>query len=372
MIVELVVEKVVSHGEGLARYNNEVVFISDVLPGEHITVELREEKKGLYRGTLLSIDKPSSHRVTPPCPYYGVCGGCDFQYVESSYQVELKEEIVKENLKRIGKVDYRYTFLPSEVDHPWAYRHRVKFHRDEQSGAIGFLGRKSHTVIDIASCPILVENLNRLLSEKREILQQQRSSTIEVLSNQRELSFDDTTIPFYLNGKTIYGSGNLFFQSHASLIEPMITFVQKHTEGDHIVDLYSGVGMFAAFVESADNNVVAVERDKKALNVAKKNLSYTTFFTQKSESWARSHSLAQCDTLIVDPPRVGIDNKVIQAIGKLQPKKIIYVSCNSATLARDIHRLRTYGYVTEIVQLFDLYPQTTHVETIVLMSRVKT
>ena len=162
--IELTIEKMVSKGEALARHEGKVVFVPEAIPGERLLVELTEEKGDFNRAKIVEILEPSPQRITPKCPFYGRCGGCDFQFIDNTSQVAYKEMMVRENLERIGKIDLsQIEFLGSVVKDEWGYRNRVRFHT--QGNKVGFLERQSNTLVTIDYCPVLCDQLNLYLKE---------------------------------------------------------------------------------------------------------------------------------------------------------------------------------------------------------------
>lgn len=311
------------------------------------------------------------------------------QHATTEAQAVQKSLIVQENLLRIGGIDIDseaegITTYPVASAQGWGYRTRVKFHVDLEQKKAGFLGRKSNDLVDIRHCPILCNSLNRLLDEKRPLLfraaqmrqkseiWQKRNALIEVpaFAGDTKVSLSTQEVAVEVAGKTLWADSNVFFQANRQVLPAMVDFVKNHVEGKTIVDLYAGVGTFAAFLEGPDRQVVAVERDKRCLQLAEKNLSHTEFFPQTAEHWVRMQKDRQVDTVIVDPPRTGLDAKVIGAICSWKPLSVVYVSCDSVTLARDCKKFAEKGFKVKALQVFDLYPQTSHVEAAVLISRV--
>ena len=225
--------------------------------------------------------------------------------------------------------------------------------------------------------------LNRLLGEKRPLLfkaaamrraregWQQRSRYTEVpaFAGDTKVSLSETEVAVTISGKTLWVDANVFFQNNRCLSPKLVDCVAAQVEGSSIVDLYAGVGTFAAFVEHPQRKVVAVEQDHRCLNLARKHLRYTEFLTQSAEQFSRVYVDHQVDTVIVDPPRTGLDAQVVQTIASWKPQQIIYVSCDSVTLARDCRRFATIGYRAATLQVFDLYPQTSHIESVVTLRR---
>lgn len=388
MELRLEIEKLVSKGEALARHEGKTVFVQGALPGETVLAEETELKSDFSRAETIEVVIPSPDRTVPACPHYGICGGCDMQHATTEAQARFKEEIVKENLKRIGSIDVddpqaAIEMLPTAHLDGWGYRTRVRFHVDLEKEMCGFLGRKSKDLIDIHHCPILCDPLNRLLDEKRPLLLkaaamrrategwQQKKTFVEVpaFAGDGKVSLSSTEVETTVQGKTFWVDSNVFFQANRELLPPMIDFITRYAKGETIVDLYAGVGTFAAFLESEERELIAVERNKRCLELAKRHLSHTEFFPQTAEHFSRMNKGKRVNTVIVDPPRTGLESTVVRTIGTWEPEAIIYISCDSVTLARDCKRFAEQGYHVKVVQVIDLYPQTSHVETACLLVR---
>ena len=388
MRMQLEIEKMVSKGDALARHEGKTIFVEGALPGEVVLAEETEQKSDFSRAQTIEVVTPSPFRVIPACPHYGTCGGCDLQHASVASQASFKEIFVKENLKRIGSVDVDNTIngiavLPVAYSDGWGYRTRVRFHVDLAEGRCGFLGRRSRDLVDIHHCPILCDSLNRLLDEKRPLLLkaaamrranegwQKRKPFVEVpaFAGDERVSLSATAVSVNIKGKTLWADADVFFQSNRLLLPEMVDFVSSHVVGTSVVDLYAGVGTFAAFVESDQMDVVAVEKQKKCLELARKNLTSTEFFTQTAEHWSRVNRGRQVDTVIVDPPRTGLESTLVDTIASWEPQAILYVSCDSVTLSRDVKRFSEHGYKMKALRVFDLYPQTSHVETAVFLSK---
>ncbi|PKL12246.1 MAG: class I SAM-dependent RNA methyltransferase [Spirochaetae bacterium HGW-Spirochaetae-8] len=386
--MRLTIEKLVEGGDGLARNGGKTIFVAGALPMEEVMAEIVEDKGDFARAVVQGILNPSPDRVVPACPYYQQCGGCDLQHLAGSMQSVHKERICKENLKRIGGLDIDspeagVVMLPIAVSPAWGYRSRVRFHVDLANGRTGFLAGKSDDLVDIDSCPVLCPSLDRLLGEKRPLLLKaarmrranegwqagKRYVEVPAFAGDRGVSLSSHEVSVEVLGKSFLVDSNVFFQSNRLVLPAMVDFVRDRVTGKRIMDLYSGVGTFAAFVEGEGRSVVAVERDARCLELASKNLQATEFFTQSAEHWARSRKAQAVSTVIVDPPRGGLDETVVAALGSWRPKTILYISCNSVTLARDIKRLSIHGYRVKAFQMFDLYPQTSHTEVAVSLEK---
>lgn len=385
MELRLEIEKLVTKGDGLARHEGKAVFVSGALPGETVLARVTETKGDYLRAQTSEVLVASDQRVVPLCPYYDECGGCDLQHASLDAQVVAKQAVVAENLLRVGSIDISDDTIHvlQVVRSPaWGYRTRVRFHVDIEGNRAGFLARQSNDLVDIRHCPILCESLNRLLGEKRPLLMraaamrrategwQQRKRWVEVpvFAGDDRVSLSTTEVSVEILGKKLWADSNVFFQSNRAVLPEMVEFVRTRVTGTSIVDLYAGVGTFSAFVEGHDRQVVAVERDKRCLELARKHLLQTEFFTQSAEHWGRSRRSARVDTVIVDPPRTGLDRDVVEAIASWKPETIIYMSCDNVTLARDCKRLAAHGYRVDTLRVFDLYPQTSHIECGVVLT----
>ena len=378
----LSIERLVSQGRGLALTpEGKQALVSEVLPGEIVEVAIEREHASYLMARATRIVEANPRRIIPPCPYWGICGGCDFQYAEDAYQAQLKEAIVADALERTGGVKQGSYDLEEQATHSgWGYRSRARFFVDLRAKQVGFLGRLSNTLVPIEHCPVLVAPLNDLLSDPARLLDAARgemfanriskNGLVEVAAfadgEQAVLLGEEITVE--VGAKRFVLSPTVFFQSNLFLLPALGQHVSSLVEGGSVMDLYSGVGTFASFVEEAGRTVVAVERQKQCLSFARRNAPNATFFTEAAESWAKRQRMA-VDTVIVDPPRTGLESSLPSLMASWKPRRIIYVSCSEASLARDVKRLGHEGYTVRSLRLFDLYPQTFHIETIVSLQR---
>ncbi len=377
--MKLTIEKVVSQGEGLAREGKDVYFTTAVLPGEVVEVKELSRKGHIVSCELVEVLTPSPQRIEPLCPYYGTCGGCNLQIASPEEGLRLKQEIVLENLKRIGKIDASTcTIKPPLVSAPTAYRQRVRFQVDLNLNRVGFFARRSHEVVDIRRCPVLVAPLEALLGEKRELLLDEarrrkgRNGIVTVAAlagTDGSISLDKSPVAIEAGGKKLHASAGVFFQNNIGILEQMIPLIETYGRGKGVVDLFSGVGTFASFVEGPDVQVTAVERDASCLALARKNLKFTRFYTEQVEIWSERQRDFPVDSVIVDPPRSGLSPVARHAISSMNPERILYVSCDSATFSRDAAHLSKSGYILEELTVADMYPQTYHTETIAYFTK---
>lgn len=377
------IEKLIQGGAGLTTSKEgKRILVMDVLPGELVELGHFQEKSGYIRATVQNILQASEDRITPPCPYWGRCGGCDFQYAKDEVQGVLKEGIVLDNIKRLGGIDPA-SFLTEKLETgpAWGYRNRVRFHVDIAERKVGFLARKSKSLVPIEHCPILCEKLNALLENPGRLFEAARtqmfsnrggsSGFIEVpaFSGDDEVSLLDEVVKTTVGDHTFFVTASVFFQSNEYLLPALTSYVASHAVGSTVMDLYSGVGTFSAFLQQPGRQVIAVERQKQCISLAKRHTPYCEFYSEPVEQWAKRQKGAAVDTVVVDPPRVGLDASLPSLIASWKSHRIIYVSCNSVTLGRDLQRFASEGYTLSQVKVFDLYPQTFHSEVVAILDR---
>lgn len=367
-LTQIKVESLVQKGEGLGHTRDgKVVFVSGALGGETVLARITEQKRDFSRAVAEQILKPSPDRVVPVCPYYGICGGCDLMHLSAPAQIREKQRIVTDTLLRFRAIDPDggTVIEPPATGSELGYRTRVRL-RIAKAGdnlRAGFSGRSSNDFVPVEHCPVLDPQLDALLRQPESLLPFARDGQVPVCLGDEGPLLGDGTGHVTILGRRLPLSNGSFFQSNLSLLPEMIEYVVSNVTGVKVMDLYSGIGVFSAFVEDRFETL-AVERDRRCLNLARSHLKRTRFFTDSVEDFSLPSGY---DTVIVDPPRVGLDPKVPAMLARSGARKIIYVSCDSVTMARDVSRLRSLGYRLGKVRLFDFYPQTHHVETVVLM-----
>ena len=377
--LKIVVEKLVQGGKGFARTPDGVVFIEGALPGEEVICRIVEQKKDYSNAVAEEILKPSEYRTEPICPYYGVCGGCDLQHLAAEEQPVLKGRILQENLSRIGGISYS-TKIPVYSGTTTGYRNRARFQGDAEHGAAGFFGRRSGSVVPIEFCPVLVPKLNELLQKPENLIKaavraakgrRRRQTGVYAAANETLYAIEHQELSIQVNGKQFKTEPEVFFQSNKEVFGQLVENMIADLSGGDAVDLYSGVGTIAAFLEDTFSRVTAVERNPLCLTYAKKNLSPSIqLVTQSVESWVSGISDMKIDLLSVDPPRTGLSSDAISTIIKLQPRQILYISCDSVTFSRDLKLLTMKGgYSLNRLEAYDLYPHTSHLETAALLIR---
>jgi 23S rRNA (uracil1939-C5)-methyltransferase len=403
-ILEVSIEKIVPDGFGLAHAENLTIFVPLVAAGDRARIRIERKKGKVAFAELVEILEPSADRVEPPCPHFGVCGGCDFQQLNYNAQLAAKVGIVKDCLRRIGKMDWQKEIEIVPSPKAWNYRTRAQWKRDREK--LGYFERKSHRVCDVRVCPILTETLQEILRSERENL---NSNFLELrVASSREavsLNFSRTKADsepdenFYAANKIAeendrtdvstekqtaaeiqlkigefdYSfSANVFFQVNHELLPEFIETAIGNAEGNLALDLYCGVGLFALPLANKFKEVVGIEGSNSSIEFANLNaqnadLKNVDFQVSTVGDWLKENSeqLAAVDFVLLDPPRSGAEKETIENLIKLKPGKIVYVSCNPATLARDLLALTNGNYEIENIRAFDFFPQTHHVETVV-------
>ena len=361
-----------------------MVLVPNVLPGELARIALNDDSEKDVHASLLEVVEPSPDRATPPCPYFGRCGGCHYQHAPYQFQLARKVEILREQLRRVGKLDY-----PGEIEvvsgPPLGYRNRAQFHLD--GGRIGYLAARSHELIDVAECPISSPRVNQTLALIRERIHDPRFPkfvhSLEIFTNEKEVqinaletdrpvarSFYDwmgSVVPLeYPSSLGVFRvSARSFFQVNRFLIESLIESALGDASGDTALDLYAGVGLFAIPLARRYKNVIAVESGSAAMRDLEVNAERAQVEVRRENTRVEDFLEALKSTpdfVLADPPRAGLGKSVVASLNRLAAPRLTIVSCDPATLARDLAALTKYKI--ERLTLIDLFPQTYHLETI--------
>jgi 23S rRNA (uracil1939-C5)-methyltransferase len=394
----------------IARHNGKVVMIKgDVIPGEKVRVKIEEEKKDYLKASVLDIIEPSPDRINPACDYFGVCGGCHLQFLSYNKQVEQKEQILRDCLKRLAKTDKNLSvsLIP---DNPWNYRYRAQL--KIAHGKMGFYREKSREVVDIDRCPLLTEELNRHLKKAKGLIHGLHSREMHITTGDSAIVL--IKIPAYAQFKKgydeiasrclnagfaglfidagdnrmfIYGKpytalklDNLrytvspasFLQSNWRLNQTLVRFIKeklKPLPGKKILDLYSGAGNFSLpFANDAE--LTCVEENPYAVADGKRNIEINNIQSCRIiQSRAEDVYLEDdFDIVILDPPRPGVTNSALDKVFAIMPETIVYISCNPTTFARDLKKLLK-KYDIESIRLVDLFPHTFHIESLAFLTK---
>jgi 23S rRNA (uracil1939-C5)-methyltransferase len=438
--LKLSIEKAVYGGAGLARCDGKAVFVTGTLPGEEVEAVFAKQKASFAEAELVAVLTPCADRVPAPCPYYGVCGGCQYQHADYAAQLRLKQGILEETLGRAGLRE-----MPAAAVHagePWGYRNRIRLHVETRTHAVGYLQRSSHRLLAVAACPIAAPGLQQALSalqaaaasarlgewcaeaefflndDGSELLlslhgragavatAKQLDSLCAALGervpqltgarfefaeeaepiaggrNRRRvparaqptrpaLRWGAPALTYRAAGATYRVSAGSFFQANRFLVDTLTALVLA-SDGEEmrsVWDLFAGVGLFAgAFARQADH-VTAVEGAPISAGDLRFNLgghivveASALAFLQGGASRGRADR--RPDRIVLDPPRAGLGAPAAEALARVRSQSITYVSCDPATLARDLAVLVHAGYTITRLDLIDMFPQTFHLETV--------
>ncbi len=382
---ELTVERIVPNGFGIGFADGLTVFVALAAPGDRVRVRETQRKGRIVFAEIVEILEPSARRIVPRCEYAGICGGCDFQHLTYTAQLDAKVAIVRDCLKRIGKLEApEIEIIPSPVE--FGYRSRAKWHTDTRRRRIGYFKRGSHDVIDVRECPILTPELQSKLTVIREYVAWEEFITdhaeIEAASSAGEVSVysNDLLEPtqeldFFAAGERYSFDARSFFQGNQSMIEKLIELSIGGLSGSLAIDLYCGAGLFTLPLARRFTRVTGVESGSRAVGSARKNieraiLTNAEIFGSKVGDWlgANEAEVGTVDLVLLDPPRTGTERGVVESIARIRPHTISYVSCEPSTLARDLRVFIDRGFTVESITALDLFPQTHHVETVVRLA----
>jgi len=384
-VVELTLTGIAHLGEAIGKHNGKIVFVPYAIPGETVKARIIKDEGDYFRAELVEVITPSFFREIPQCKIFGICGGCSFQHIAYSYQTKLKEIVLMEQLKRIGGFENPedFTEITIKADNPYNYRNRADFSINTQK-LLGFKIRGSHKFINVEYCHIMHDSINRILSiiQRKSPKRKTHNITIRYGINtgqllvQPEINTEEieTGQKFYFEkilDREFMISAPSFFQVNTyqaqKLIEVVLSYINP--EDRIIIDAYAGVGTFTVFLAERAERVIAIEESRSAFKDAQINIKKfdnISYLCKKTEE-ALFEPNINGNVIVIDPPRVGCMKEVLEAIAQKQIKKVIYVSCEPSTLARDLKYLKEKGYRLVEVQPVDMFPQTYHIENVALM-----
>ena len=399
--VEIVLTALSYGGEAIGRYDGRAVFVPFALPGETVRARIVDERKNYARAELLEVIKASPERITPRCPYFGVCGGCHYQHLPYAAQLRLKADIVRDQLIRIGKIENPPVQPIVSGPDEWNYRNHMQFHLD-QSGVLGFVAASDPTeLIPIKECFLPEAAINTLWPtlefeadsplERVALRVGMNEDLLLVLESDEEqppemeieagisvvhMTNDDLVVMAgdgYIVSSVLERpfkvSAASFFQVNTGMAGRMVTHLLENLPVDAsstLLDVYCGVGLFSAFFAPRVARLIGIESAPSACEDFAVNLDEfenVDLYEGQAQDILPGLNI-QADVAIVDPPRAGLDIAVLDALLRIKPKTLAYVSCDPATLARDAARLLAGGYTLKQVTPFDLFPQTYHIESI--------
>lgn len=430
--LQLSIEKLIYGGEGLAHSEGNTVFVPFVLPGEQVRASIRNRKKKLIHANLVEVQQASAARIAPACPHFRTCGGCHYQHIEIAEQVRLKKEILRETLSRLGGVQWAGD-IQEHTAQPYGYRNRAQWaFRDSLPRAFGYFLPESAHILPIDVCPVLSPRLTETFSQLQDLarsnslppgileieafadggdekvalniaferfpeppkaLAHKFKSTLPALESL--LILDQSKNRFELDGPgyllqkaggfTFHVNHLSFFQVNRFLVEDLLQTMVGAAKGGFALDLYAGVGFFTLPLAKSFAKVVSVDANLSATRDLRQNAeSAGVMVTSENEHTEEFLKKAQDtpDLVVLDPPRAGLGAEAAGRLANLGAQDISYLSCDPATLARDLAVLTRserkpeaallpeHKYEISEVHLFDLFPQTFHVETLVRLRRI--
>ena len=418
--MECVIDNVAFGGDGVARKDKLVIFTPFTLPGEIVELEIYQKKSNFARAHLKKILQESPHRIPAPCPYFTVCGGCQLQHSSYLYQLELKKKFVEDSLARIGSISFSIPPVAPSSD-PFSYRRHIslKIQCIENvwqlcftSNTGSFLPVQSCLLFHLPEDPILT-NLQKIIAKldltpscegRAKIIKTEKGyviaftftrnlskkdiallssaeklpsiSGITIRMPQEEIHLGDLILTFICNELTFTYSPFSFLQNHVEQSTRIyLLILSLLQDSKKVLDLYCGIGVSTLLLAQKGKEVIGIEVNPTAINLAKENaklnnLSHVSFFCSSVEDSTVKHIASILpDAVLVNPPKTGLDPIVKEAFSHPCIKQIVYVSCHPPTLARDLAYLQTQGFTIQSIESFDMFPQTTHVETVAHLIR---
>lgn len=396
-------EKFLFGGNSLAKIDNKSVFIPYAIPGETLSINIVQHKNDYDNAEIIEIINPSEHRITPPCKYYGICGGCNMMHIDTDYQHELRKQMLTDTFAQF-KIDVSDKI---EIIKAKDYNYRSRF----QFTNGGLSQKNTNNIINIENCLCADKNINNFLQntefskrpkgrihifgsdkiisdEKIKIEtnnQNDRNSGIKLkgkgkIKKVKENHYFSGTIlspenqiTVKLNNKDITFDVRGFFQSNLAVFEKVLTLIcNTLPEGNSVLDMYSGCGSISAFLADKFKHVTLVEHNRDAIVFAEQNMAGTNHksFGLSGASWVKTcaPSLPPFDACVVDPPRSGMEKEVLEYLCNSKIPFIRSLSCDPVTHARDAEKLIKAGYKLEKLYLLDFYPHTSHIESLAIFN----
>jgi tRNA/tmRNA/rRNA uracil-C5-methylase (TrmA/RlmC/RlmD family) len=388
--VQVTIEKVAHGGHFIARHDGAVIFVRHAIPGEKCTIQITSTGSSFNRADVVSVEAPSEFRVQAPCSFShrNGCGGCDFQHISVAHQRTLKSDVIAEQFSRIAKMEMRVEV--EEVGESTHWRTRAIATTD-RNGKLGFYKSRSHSIAPVTDCIICVDgmNFNEIASRdlKGDIRVEisasntgERSIALAPARGEEKARLTEGPAVLHENvlGRSLEVSQESFWQSHKKapevLTQAVLEFAQLKS-GEHVLDLYGGVGLFSAAILEAvgpTGHVDLIEGSKVATADAARNFAAFANITIATGDVAKLlPRITAADVVVLDPPRDGAGKEAVAHIARLAPRAIVYVACDPAALARDTAYLADHSYSLVKVRAFDLFPMTHHIECVALYARAE-
>lgn len=381
-------------GDGVGRISDLVLFVPFTVDGDEAEVEIVEVRKRYARGRLVRMLQPSPFRIEPACPYYRRCGGCRMQHIAADHRLRLLTRQVEETFRRIAGISAPALLPVIPSPRPYAWRGKAEFHivpGPGGRGRIGLMAQASHELIEVDGCAIVHASINEKVRSLRADLE---SGAVAAVADRQVIWSDEpgelpTAVHTGLGrppdvvrivaGQPLTVPGQGFFQANVSLVGELVEQVAAMcdlTGKETLIDAYGGSGLFSLFLGPRAGRLFGIEGDREAvrcagINLARKGLKEARFFHGDVGTVLREKFTAYrmgADVVVLDPPRDGCEREVLEGVAGLRPGRIVYISCNPATQARDVRLLAGWGFRLERVQPLDMFPQTGHIEAVALMT----
>jgi len=349
--MQIKIEKLANGGSGLGEYEGKKIFIPYSAPGDILDINITKDHGNWAEGQIVSIITPAACRVTPKCPVFGICGGCQWQHISYETQIKWKKDILAETIEKIGKVDKPNMLETLASPKQWYYRNRIQLHVDSH-GHVGFYRPRSKEVVEFEECAIAEEKLNTELKANRgEFAKRDRGVALRVDADEASFSQINT-------GQN---------EQLKNVLADWFSEVPHET----ILELYCGSGNFTFTLAKLGEHVVASDIDGRAIRIAQKkqaaqNVGNVEFICAPAKRAARRLH-GNCNAVLVDPPRNGCA-EAIDEILALKPKTIFYISCDPSTMSRDALALAKQGFKLVRTLPIDMFPQTFHIESLSMFS----
>ena len=350
--VELQIEDIAFGGKGVGRLEGKAVFVPFTIAGERIQARIVRETKNFAEADLLSVLDASPKRTTPECPYFGRCGGCSYQHIAYEHQLEIKAAQVQTALRRLGRIQNppMRPIIPSPK--PYAYRNRITVHAED--GLVGYFRRDVHRLIDVEHCPIAAPEVNAALAELRARHPRDGHFTLRAHRGPRIFAQTNDEVAAAL----------------ARLVAEMLP-----PPRDLLLDAYCGAGFFAKRLLANFKRIIGIEWDRFAIAAAEENATSAETYLAGDVETMLARLLRENDSaatsVIVDPPATGLPAGTRRALLDHPPRDLVYVSCNPATLARDLGELQQAFTILAVTPL-DMFPQTAEIECVAHLQNLTT
>ena len=371
-------------GEAMAHIDGLQVFVFGGIPGEEVVAEVIQERRRYISARVVEVLDPSPHRVEPPCPYFGACTGCQWQHVDYDFQLHLKRDMVVDALERVG--GFHQPPVADTIPSPdqYGYRNHARF-TIGNGGSLGFVNRESRQFVPIDNCMLMDPGVNRILGELQgrcgetsqlsvrygvntgDFLVQPTLSTTEVALPTGQKHYTES-----LRDRSFRVASPSFFQVNIKQLDRLVDLVREGLQlsgSELIVDAYAGVGTFALLLMPYAGRIIAIEESPAAIEDARANASGVpgVEFVQGRTEDVLGQLEEKPHGVILDPPRKGCHRSALEALDRLKPQRVVYVSCDPATLARDLKVLCRAAFFLEEVRPVDMFPQTHHVECVAVL-----